>query len=151
SASPEAAAAVVTMAAQIDASATLSSIRAPTLVLHRRGDVVVPYDRGEALAAGIDGAELVGLDGLADHPLCAAPDEGVAEVASVVTGRVEPTAGERGRATMLLADVVAGPGAGPAAVDRLRERLRAEVTQGSEGAGQVWSGGVAGVLATFDG
>ena len=37
----------------------LGSVRAPTLVLHRRDDTLVPIERGRDLAAGITGARLV--------------------------------------------------------------------------------------------
>jgi class 3 adenylate cyclase/pimeloyl-ACP methyl ester carboxylesterase len=46
-----------------DAEPYLSKITAPTLVIHRRGDVVMPYAAGQAIAAGIKGARLLPLDG----------------------------------------------------------------------------------------
>ena len=45
-----------------DISASLSQVRVPTLVLHARGDEVVPISEGRALASGISGAEFVELD-----------------------------------------------------------------------------------------
>lgn len=39
----------------------LAEVRAPTLVLHSRGDQFVPIKRGQELAAGIRGARFVGL------------------------------------------------------------------------------------------
>ncbi|HXM54416.1 MAG TPA: alpha/beta fold hydrolase [Candidatus Dormibacteraeota bacterium] len=53
---------------RIDVRAAARSVRAPTLVLHRRDDVVVPLQRGRELADRIPGAEFVALPG-ASHPL----------------------------------------------------------------------------------
>jgi DNA-binding NarL/FixJ family response regulator len=46
----------------IDVTHLLAQIRAPTLVLHARGDIVVPITEGQILAAGIPGAQFVELD-----------------------------------------------------------------------------------------
>jgi pimeloyl-ACP methyl ester carboxylesterase len=47
----------------IDVSDLLARVRAPTLVLHARGDAQVPFDAGRQLAAGIPGARFVALQG----------------------------------------------------------------------------------------
>jgi len=44
-----------------DVSALLAQVSIPTLVLHSRGDVRVPFDQGRRLAAGIPGARFVPL------------------------------------------------------------------------------------------
>jgi pimeloyl-ACP methyl ester carboxylesterase len=41
---------------------TLARVRAPTLVLHCRGDSVAPFDQGRRLAAGIPGARFAALE-----------------------------------------------------------------------------------------
>ncbi len=51
----------------------LPKVKAPTLVLHCRGDIRVPFSNGEELAAGIPSAKFVPLEGknhlfLADEP-----------------------------------------------------------------------------------
>ena len=46
----------------------LGQVRAPTLVVHRRGDRAVPYQLGRELAAGIPKATLIPLDGSAHFP-----------------------------------------------------------------------------------
>jgi pimeloyl-ACP methyl ester carboxylesterase/DNA-binding CsgD family transcriptional regulator len=48
--------------AMIDISAALSRLRIPTLVIHARGDQVVPVDEGRRLASGIAEAMYVELD-----------------------------------------------------------------------------------------
>lgn len=46
----------------IDVTALLPRVRCPTLVLHSRGDVRVPFDEGRLLATHIPGAQLVPID-----------------------------------------------------------------------------------------
>jgi pimeloyl-ACP methyl ester carboxylesterase/DNA-binding CsgD family transcriptional regulator len=48
--------------AQIEITASLDAVRAPTLVLHARSDEVVPVEEGRRLASSIPGAEFVELD-----------------------------------------------------------------------------------------
>jgi DNA-binding NarL/FixJ family response regulator len=48
--------------AVLDVSAILRDVRTPTLVLHARGDAVVPIAEGRLLASSIPGAEFVELD-----------------------------------------------------------------------------------------
>jgi pimeloyl-ACP methyl ester carboxylesterase len=46
----------------IDVRDLLGKVKVPTLVLHSRGDAVVPFDCGRELASGIRGARFVPLD-----------------------------------------------------------------------------------------
>lgn len=46
----------------IDVTPFLSKVNVPTLVLHSRGDNVVPIEEGQILAAGISGSQFVELD-----------------------------------------------------------------------------------------
>ena len=57
----------------IDVSHLLPLVKAPTLVLHCRGDAVQPFDEGRRLAAGIPGARFVGLEGRNHVPLKGEP------------------------------------------------------------------------------
>jgi DNA-binding CsgD family transcriptional regulator len=59
---PEIAARLLESRAMIDVTSLLGEVRAPTLVLHARGDVVVPIAEGQILAAGIPGAQFIELD-----------------------------------------------------------------------------------------
>jgi len=61
-ASPAQAARTMRAVAEIDVEALLPAIRAPTLVLHARGDAVAAHRQAVAMAAGIRGARMVSLD-----------------------------------------------------------------------------------------
>lgn len=67
-ASPETAAALLELVYRNDVQDDVDGVRAPTLVVHRRGDRAIPYDLGRALAAAIPGATLIPLDGSAHFP-----------------------------------------------------------------------------------
>jgi pimeloyl-ACP methyl ester carboxylesterase/DNA-binding CsgD family transcriptional regulator len=60
--SGEVAARLLEARAVMDISASLTAVRTPTLVLHGRGDQVVPIEEGRLLATGIQGARFVELD-----------------------------------------------------------------------------------------
>ena len=66
--SPEVAAHLLELRAQIDVRSILGDVRAPTLVIHSRDDVIAPIAEGRLMAAGIPGAEFVELDS-ANHIL----------------------------------------------------------------------------------
>jgi 3-oxoadipate enol-lactonase len=57
-----------------DLTDLLSRIQAPTLVIHGKADDIVPFDRAEALAAGIPDARLHALDGVGHIPWVERPD-----------------------------------------------------------------------------
>jgi pimeloyl-ACP methyl ester carboxylesterase/DNA-binding CsgD family transcriptional regulator len=67
-ATAEAAAALLELVYRNDVRADLELVRAPTLVVHRRGDRAIPYRLGRELAAAIPGATLIPLDGRAHFP-----------------------------------------------------------------------------------
>ena len=48
---------------RIDVEHLLADIEAPTLVLHRRGDAIVPFEEGRTMASTIPGARFVALEG----------------------------------------------------------------------------------------
>ncbi len=77
SASPETAARYLSSFAEIDVRSVAKTIRTPTLVVHRRGDVAVPFEQGRMLAALIPGARFFPMEGnnhwlLFDEPEAAA-------------------------------------------------------------------------------
>ena len=65
---PENAAHILSAHGDVDIRSLLGEVRAPTLVIHGRNEVGVPYDQGQELAAGIRDARFVTLD-TANHIL----------------------------------------------------------------------------------
>src|SRR6476660_6138390 len=63
--SPETAAVLLELTYRNSVRSQLDQVRAPTLVVHRRGDRAIPYQLGRELAANIPSATLVALDGSA--------------------------------------------------------------------------------------
>ena len=66
--SPETAAVLLELTYRNNVRSQLDQVRAPTLVVHRRGDRAIPYELGRELAAGIPTAKLIPLDGTAHFP-----------------------------------------------------------------------------------
>ena len=60
---PETAAAHLGFVYSVDVAAELLQIEAPTLVLHRREDRAIPFERGRELAASVPDARLLTLEG----------------------------------------------------------------------------------------
>ena len=93
------------MLAQSDLRRELGDIEAPTLVLHRADDTLVPIASGRALAEAIPGARFVELSGRDNLSFVGDVDELVDEVEEFLTGRRayrEPT---RVLATVLFTDI----------------------------------------------
>ena len=61
--SPECAARIFQSNAETDVTELLPQVTAPTLVMHARGDVAIPLQFGQQIAAGIPGAQFVVLQG----------------------------------------------------------------------------------------
>lgn len=85
------AARLLEMRANLDIRELLSRVRTPTLVLHARGDEVIPIEQGRLLATEIPGAEFVELDSrnhilLADEPAWRRFGEAVVEFTGVAGG-----------------------------------------------------------------
>ncbi len=55
--------------ADIDVTQLLSKVTAPTLIMHRRGDLRNPIEEGRRMAAGIRGARFIALEGRNHVPL----------------------------------------------------------------------------------
>lgn len=148
SASPAAATATVEMNGAIDVRPILGAIEAPTLVMHRRGDPVVRFERGLEIAEGIGHARFIALDG-DDHLAFADADRILDETEAFVTGTAPAAAWDRTLATVLAVQVVDGDQVAPAAaLDRLANDASAEVRHGG---GTTVSVGPVGAMATFDG
>jgi pimeloyl-ACP methyl ester carboxylesterase/DNA-binding CsgD family transcriptional regulator len=87
-ASPETAALLLELAYRNDVGSELGQVRAPTVVVHRRGDRAIPYRLGRELAAGIRGAKLIPLDGNAHFPWAGDSDSVARALRSVLAPEV---------------------------------------------------------------
>jgi class 3 adenylate cyclase len=89
-----------------DVRDALPLIQAPTLVIHRKGNQVIPVGSGRYLAQQIPGAKYVELPG-ADHvPFAGDYDTVLAEIREFLTGVREAPVSDRVLATLLFTDVV---------------------------------------------
>jgi class 3 adenylate cyclase len=155
-ASPATAAAVVQLLFEIDVRHVLSTIQVPTLVVHRKDNVLVSADNGRYLAEHIPNARLVEVPG-ADYGL------GVGDVDAVIDEVEEFLTGARGHvdvnrmlATVLFTDIVSSTERAASVGDeRWRELLDAHDDiarrQLSRYQGRLVKSTGDGVLATFDG
>jgi class 3 adenylate cyclase len=105
SASPGAAKALILMNSQIDVRGVLSSLRVPTLVLHRRGDHDSRLDEGSYIAEHIPGARFVELEG-EDHLPSIDSGQILDEVEEFLTGARRGPEADRVLATVLFTDIV---------------------------------------------
>lgn len=60
----------------LDITELLPMVKAPTLVMHKRDDLVQPFEAGRELAAGIPGARFIALQGQNHIPLAQDPETG---------------------------------------------------------------------------
>ena len=106
SASPSTAAAVMRMLFEIDVRDVLSTIRAPTLVVHRQDNPIITVDQGRYLADHIEGARFVAVPG-ADYGLAVGDiDVVIDEVEEFLTGSRPAHPTDRVLATVLFTDIV---------------------------------------------
>jgi class 3 adenylate cyclase len=107
SASPGAIKQFALLNASIDVSSVLPSVRVPTLVLHRKGDVQVPVDHGRDLAAQIPGARLVEYPGSDHSPYFGDCGELLGDIEEFETGNRDGASDDADRvlATVLFTDI----------------------------------------------
>ena len=106
-ASPAAAAALMRMNEQIDISNIVSTIRLPTLVIHRTGDKAVNVEGGRFLAENIPGARYLEFPGIDHVPFVGDNAPEIADaVEEFLTGSRPPVATDRVLATVLFTDIV---------------------------------------------
>ena len=154
-ASPGAAIEWYRMTLELDARDILPTIRRPVLVIHRKGDRIVPIENGRYLAEHIPSARLIELDG-DDHAIMVDPDQIVAPVQEFLTGSVRAPEVDRVLATVLFTDIVGST----ATAARLGDRKWRELLDDHDAIVlqeiDRWRGTVIknrgdGFLATFDG
>jgi pimeloyl-ACP methyl ester carboxylesterase/DNA-binding winged helix-turn-helix (wHTH) protein len=104
SATPDAASHLIELCDLIDVRPVLSSITAPTLVIHRRGDEIFPISKADELAAGIPGAELLILAGR-DHLVYVDQEPVLDAVEEFITGTAPSPEPDRVLTTILFVDV----------------------------------------------
>jgi pimeloyl-ACP methyl ester carboxylesterase len=99
---------ILVLNGQIDVTSILNTVQAPTLVLHRKTDAVVPVELGRSLATQIPGAKYVEYpDG--DHAVWTGDSEAVVgDIEEFVTGQRRDAAidSERILATVMFTDIV---------------------------------------------
>jgi class 3 adenylate cyclase len=104
--SPGAVASIFQMVLEIDIRHVLTSVRVPTLVLHRAKDRLVPIENGRYIAEHIPGAKFVELSG-EDHPaFLGDADLLVGEIEEFLTGQRHAAECDRILATVLFTDIV---------------------------------------------
>jgi pimeloyl-ACP methyl ester carboxylesterase len=106
SASPGTARRLLSMACQLDVRDVLSSIRVPTLVLHRARDRAMRVEHGRYLAEKIPGARYVELAGEDHFPFAGDSEPIYAEVERFLTGSHRSWEPDRVLATVLFLDIV---------------------------------------------
>src|SRR5262245_41283854 len=109
-ASPGAALALTKMNTEIDIRHVLPTIRVPTLVIHRTGDLVFNVEEGRYLAENVPGALFAELPGVDHLPFVGDQDAIIDAIEEFLTGMRRAEMVDRVLATVLVARVV-GPAA----------------------------------------
>jgi len=135
-ATPGACIALMRMNSRIDITGVLPGIRVPTLVIHRKDDVLIEIEAGRQLAAGIPGAKYAELPGVDHLPWVGNSDRIVEEIADFMRYPRRCEASDRAVATIVL---IRGAEAG--ALEQELRRFRASRVAARPD----------GVAATFDG
>jgi pimeloyl-ACP methyl ester carboxylesterase len=100
-ATPTAAEIWLRMMEEIDLRAVLPSIRVPTVVIHRRGDVIIPVGNARYLGEAIPGAQYVELPG-ADHLWWIGDRDAILDpIVNLVAGEADDAVPDRVLATIL--------------------------------------------------
>jgi class 3 adenylate cyclase len=106
-ASPAAAAAYMRMNSQIDISDIVSTIRVPTLVIHRTDDKAINVEGGRFLAKHIPGARYIELPGVDHAPMVGDNADEIADaIQEFLTGARAPVEVDRVLSTVLFTDIV---------------------------------------------
>jgi class 3 adenylate cyclase len=144
------------MNGQIDARHALTAISAPTLIVHRTGDLSLPVEGARYMADRIADARLIALPGDDHLPFVGDQDEILDEVEEFLTGVRRGSEPDRVLATVLFTDIVSSTDRAAELGDRgwreLLERHHAVVraTLDRWRGREVATAGD-GFLATFDG
>ena len=104
--SPGAIRKIIAMAKDTDVRGVLSSVKVPTLVVHREGDRPTPLAGGRYLAEHIEGARMVEVAGRDHFPWVGDSDAILDEVEHFVTGSRRGAEPDRILSTVLFTDIV---------------------------------------------
>ena len=105
-ASPGTAAVMMTLVAELDVRAVLSTIRVPTLVVHHTDDPLILPEWGKYIADQIPGAKYVELPGRNMYHFVEPWRGSFHEIAEFLTGHQTELADDRVLATVLFTDIV---------------------------------------------
>jgi class 3 adenylate cyclase/pimeloyl-ACP methyl ester carboxylesterase len=105
-ASPGTAAVMMTLVAELDVRAVLSTIRVPTLVVHHTDDPLILPEWGKYIADQIPGAKYVELPGRNMYHFVEPWRPSFHEIAEFLTGHQTELADDRVLATVLFTDIV---------------------------------------------
>lgn len=158
SASPGAIKAIALLITQIDVRPILPTIRIPTLVMHRKGDLQVPVEAGRALASQIPDAKFIEYPG-DDHVFWSGDVEGfLGDIEEFVTGSRDRSSFdvERVLATVLFTDIVDSTRSAASMGDQAWRRLLDNHDAIARQTVEKFRGNLIkttgdGILATFDG
>jgi len=148
--------ALVDMYEHLDVRPLLATVLAPTLVLYRRGDNMVPPELSRTVARGIPGAVEVELDGV-DHLICAGDQDSILdEIEQFLTGNLATRPADRVLATVLFTDIVGSTERAAELGDRrwrelLEHHERMAMREVGRHRGRVVKSTGDGLLAVFDG
>jgi class 3 adenylate cyclase len=156
-ASPGAVTTLMRMNSQIDITEILPSVNVPTLVIHRKDDLLVRVEAGRLLAERIPEAKYVELSG-ADHlPFVGENSDRILdEMEHFLTGETSTPSVERVLATVVFTDIVGSTARAEALGDQawgdlqdLHDKAVRKELERFRGNEVKWTGD--GFLATFDG
>jgi hypothetical protein len=144
-ASPGAAVALTRMNTDVDVRAVLPSVRVPTLVLHRAGDMCLKVDEGRYVASRIPGARFIELRGSDHLPFVGDQETMLATIERFLLDARAPDDHDRVLATILVASLGAKGGHG---LDAYRSQVVREINGFR---GRPIQSDTPGVMAAFDG
>ncbi len=155
-ASPGAAVALTKMNAEIDVRNVLPTVRVPTLVIHRTGDLCLKVEEGRFVASLIPGCKYVELEGIDHLPFVGDQAEVLDEIEEFLTGVRHADEYDRVLATVMNIKIVdpqaeaktRGAADWQNLLERSREYVRRQLILFK---GKEVSYDENGVLATFDG
>lgn len=155
-ASPGAAVALTKMNAEIDVRGVLPSVRVPTLVIHRSGDICLRVEEGRFVADQIPGSKYVELSGIDHLPFVGDQDEIIDSIEEFVAGVRFGSQIDRVLATVMSVQIADFDAEAARRPDDEWPQIRANARRFVERQLQLFKGrevsvGNGKVLATFDG